>query len=151
MSHTSFEVRLCMLPAKAKEGQNAKIQFSSFWSQLAVRGHHRSIPDSSVFVGVFVVCLEFIHAPAMSSALEIQKITELFCCRTPPSRYASTCCQLRQKKAEMPKSSFRALGRGWRFGNTTNRFQCVCGCIWGVFGVHSRTCHVLCSRNATNN
>ena len=58
------------------------------------------------------------------------------------------CCQLRQRKVKMKKSSFRAFGRDWRFGDTTNRLQRVCGCIWHALGVHSCTSHALRSRNS---
>ena len=55
--------------------------------------------------------LEFLRAPAVPSALEIQKRVGFFSCLTPPSRCASAYCQLRQSKAKMPKSCFRAFGR----------------------------------------
>ena len=72
--HEPFDVRLCMASAKAKEGENTKIQFWSFWSRLTVQGQSGTTPiDSNVFVSVFDMRLEFTRAPAMTSATEFQK------------------------------------------------------------------------------
>ena len=49
-----------------------------------------------------------------------------------------------KRRPDYAKSSFRALGPGWLFRDTANTFQCVCGCIWLVSGVHSSTCRGLC-------
>ena len=48
----------------------------------------------------------------------------------------------------MRKLGFRNVGCGWRHGDTTNRLQHVCGCVWLAFGVHSCTSHAFRSRNS---
>ena len=62
-----------MASAKAKEGENTKKQFWSFWSRLTVQGQSGTPPiDSNVFVSVFDMRLEFTRAPLVASAAENQ-------------------------------------------------------------------------------
>ncbi len=79
--HETFDVRLSMASAKAKEGENTKIQFWSFWSRLTVQGQSGTPPiDSNVFVSVFDVRSELTCASATHSVAEIQEIIGNFSC-----------------------------------------------------------------------
>ena len=70
-----------MASAKAKEGENTKIQFWSFWSRLTVQGQSGTPPiDSNVFVSVFDVRSELTCASATHSVAEIQEIIGSLSC-----------------------------------------------------------------------
>ena len=74
LSDTSFELHLCMVPAKAKEGQNDKVPVFNFWT--AAVGSGAPPIESNVCVGVFAMHSELILEPVTRCMVEIRKIIE---------------------------------------------------------------------------
>ena len=100
-----------------------KILISRRWLLLALRRHLRSIPNGCR------VCLQSIwscfECMLQVLLLKIEIISK--------NRLRHTSLEVSSAKgkgrSDVAKSNFRALGPGWRFGDTANAFQCVCGCI----------------------
>ena len=93
------------------------------WLLLALRRHLRSIPNGCR------VCLQSIwscfECMLQVLLLKIEIISK--------NRLRHTSLEISSAKGkgrpDFAKSSFRALDPGWRFGDTADAFQCVCGCI----------------------